>query len=364
MNHSAQTYGGLPGGDGRRALMVGGLLLILAGMLFGDVFAVFILHPNAARIIGSLTAAAGAVASGDADAAAGAIAVMGGLLENRGTKVDAHVHALVLGYLAVILALLQPFVAWSRETRMWLARWFLAAACIMPPSIFAIHYVGLAYSPFPDIGWASLFADASGLVIILVTLAELAGLLAGLTGPRRAQVTATLTLPRLPESRTLLFFGTLMLLAGFVYGMIHAGFLTQEYEARELKRIEEIVTFPARGKEDAARAALTDYAMLQGERGTRIAAHAHINEFGLLALLLAFLQPYVFLRPCWRRRWVKVLVAGALILPLAVASEMRFGLVAGGVADLAGLMVIVAVSAMLFGVLRESGRHDAAGGEG
>ena len=34
-------------------------------------------------------------------------------MEDRGTKVDAHVHMIDAGYLALLLALIQPYVALS-----------------------------------------------------------------------------------------------------------------------------------------------------------------------------------------------------------------------------------------------------------
>src|SRR2546428_466684 len=80
------------------------------------------------------------------------------------------------------------------------------------------------------------------------------------------------------------------------------------------------------------------------------------------AILLSFIQPYVFLRDVWKRRWVVLLLAGALLLPVFVFLELKLGLVAGGIADLGGLMVIVALMGMLVGVLRYSGRIDAQAG--
>jgi hypothetical protein len=90
-----------------------------------------------------------------------------------------------------------------------------------------------------------------------------------------------------------------------------------------------------------------------------IAAHAHIIEFGILAMLLAFIQPWVFLGERWRRRWAIVLLAGSAILPVFVLAEIWWGLVAGGIADTGGLLVIIALTAMLIGVLRHTGRLDA-----
>src|SRR5881275_637195 len=81
-----------------RLLVLGGMALILAGMLLGDIFAAFILHPNADRIGGWLSHAATAVAAQDRQAVAVGFTNLGEALENRGTKVDAHLHIIALGY--------------------------------------------------------------------------------------------------------------------------------------------------------------------------------------------------------------------------------------------------------------------------
>jgi len=52
---------------------------------------------------------------------------------------------------------------------------------------------------------------------------------------------------------------------------------------------------------------------------------------------------------------------GSGILPLFVWLELKLGLIAGGIADVGGLMVVVALIAMLIGVLRYTGRLDAEG---
>lgn len=109
--------------------------------------------------------------------------------------------------------------------------------------------------------------------------------------------------------------------------------------------------------------ALGEYGQLQGDKAVSIAAHAHAIEFGMLAMLLAFFQPYVSLREEWKRRWCWVLLAGSLLLPVCVLLEMKYGLVAGGLADFGGLLAILALLAMWMGILRHSGALDAAGGE-
>jgi hypothetical protein len=101
------------------------------------------------------------------------------------------------------------------------------------------------------------------------------------------------------------------------------------------------------------------YGRLQAEKAVQIAAHSHIIEFGLLAILLSFIQPYVFLTERWKRIWVNVLLAGSVILPVFVLLELKLGLLAGGIADVGGLMVVVALVGMLVGVVRQTGSLDA-----
>src|SRR6266436_5478776 len=90
----------------RRLLVLGGIGLILVGMLFGDIFAVFVLHQNAARVGASLAAAAHAALAGDHAAVLASFQDVGAFLENRGTKVDTHVHMIDFGYLALMLVIL------------------------------------------------------------------------------------------------------------------------------------------------------------------------------------------------------------------------------------------------------------------
>ncbi len=104
---------------------------------------------------------------------------------------------------------------------------------------------------------------------------------------------------------------------------------------------------------------LADYGQLQGDKAVKIAAHAHIIEFGLLAILLAFFQPYVQLSEIWKRRWAALLLLGSLLLPVCVLMEMEYGLLAGGIADIGGLFVILALLAMWIGILRYTGSVDA-----
>jgi hypothetical protein len=344
----------------RRILVFGGIALIAAGMLFGDNFAVFVLHQNGGQTGQALLGAANAVAAQDSSAVKVAFAQIGNLLEDRGTKVDAHVHMIDAGYLALLLALVQPYVALSASSKKILARVFLTGGLLLPVGIFLIHYVGLAYSPFPVIGWASILADSAGALLIIVLLVEGWGLWNYLRDRHAGPVEPELPKDRTWERRVLLSGGTMLVLLGFIYGAWYAAMNLYEHENRESVILKDILD-QAPGR-DLAAASVNAYGLLQAEKAVQIAAHSHIIEFGLLAILLSFVQPFVLLGQRWKRRWVMILLAGSVILPVFVLLELKVGLIAGGIADVGGLMVIAALVGMLVGVLRYTGHLDAEAG--
>ena len=346
----------------RRLLVVGGIALIAGGMLFGDVFAVFVLHQNGGETGARLIEAAQAVAAGDPAGVEAAFSQIGGLLEDHGTKVDAHVHMTGAGYLALLLALVQPYVALSAGSKKFLAKLFLWASVLLPIGIFLIHYIGLAYSPFAVIGWASVLADTAGALLIVVLVAEAWGLWAYFRSRRANPVEPELPQDRTWERRALLAGGTALVLVGFAHGAWYAGVHLYEHESRETTILNAMLDSAAASDAERIRQSADDYDRLQAEKAVNIAAHSHIIEFGLLAMLLSFVQPYVFLRGGQKAFWVKVLLGGSLILPVCVFLEEKFGLVAGAIADVGGLLVILALVAMLVGVVRYTGYLDAASG--
>ena len=346
----------------QRLLVFGGIALIAGGMLFGDIFAVFVLHQNAGRTGEALLAATQAVAAQNPAAVKDAFGRIGDLLEDRGTKVDTHVHMTGAGYLALLLALVQPYVALSASRKKVLAKLFLTGGVLLPVGIFLIHYVGLTYSPLPVIGWASVLADSAGALLIIALIGEAWGLWNYFRSKRGGAVEPELLQDRSWERRTLLAGGTVLVLLGFLHGAWYAGMELYEHEARETKILGAMLDAAAANNIAVAGQSVNDYGRLQAEKAVQIAAHSHFIEFGLLAMLLSFIQPYVFLGERWKRHWVRLLLSGSVILPVFVLMELSVGLVAGGIADVGGLMLIVALVGMLVGVLRYSGSLDAVAG--
>jgi hypothetical protein len=342
----------------QRLLVLGGIALILVGMIFGDIFAVFVLHQNAAHVGAGLREAAEAATAGDTSSVAAHFEDVGAFLENRGTKVDAHVHIIDFGYLALLLAIVQPWVAFTEKAKRRIAWLFLAGAGVLPVGVFLIHYIGLKYSPLRAIGWASIVADLGGVCVLLTTMAYLVGV-------RLHSRSASVTPDTLLDSGTcagqrLLTGGLVLVLLGFAHGAYYAATDLYRHEAADFSILNSMVAGSTSQNRLQVDAALAEYSQLQGDKAVKIAAHAHIIEFGLLAMILAFFQPYVNLSEQWKRRWIFTLLAGSLLLPVGVLFELKFGLVAGGLADAGGMLVIGALLAMWIGIVRYTGKLDAA----
>jgi hypothetical protein len=343
----------------RRLLLLGGIGLVLAGMVCGDIFAVFILHQNAAHVGAGLSAAAHTALAGDAHSIPPIFQNVGSFLENRGTKVDTHVHMIDFGYLALMLALLQPWVRLTEKTKRRWAWMFLLGGGLLPLCVFLIHYVGLAHSPLASIGWASIFADFGGLLVLIATLFFLLGLARHFASAERGAAQDNLLADRNATGRLLLAGGVFLVLIGFLHGSHYAAFDLYRHEALDFNTLQQMTSAAAQGQSAAVENSLAAYGHLQGDKAVKIAAHAHIIEFGLLAMLLAFFQPYVYLSEMWKRRWAWVLLSGSILLPVCVLLELDYGLLAGGLADFGGLLVIVALLAMWIGILRYTGHLDA-----
>jgi hypothetical protein len=347
--------------SGRRLLLLGGIGLILTGMLFGDIFAVFTLHQNAARVGANLAAAAEASLAGNRQVVFANFQKVGAFLENRGTKIDTHVHMIDFGYLALLLAILQPWAAFTERSKEKLAWLFLGGAWLLPIGVYLIHYVGLAHSPLKSIGWASIAADFGGLLVLIATF----GFLLGIWKHFRGKLTSPpdrLLADRSMEGRMLYAGGIALVLLGFFHGAYYAATDLYRHEEQDYSLLAQMSAGAAAGAGVVVDEALAGYGQLQGAKAVNIAAHAHSIEFGLLTIMLAFFQPYVTLRARWKQLWAGVLLVGSLLLPICVLLELKFGLVAGGLADFAGLLIIFALLAMWIGILRYTGELDASTG--
>lgn len=350
--------------DSQRLLAIGGILLVASGMLFGDIFAMFILHPNNARIGEAMYAAAQLIPAGDADGILGHFMAVGGFLENHGTKVDTHSHIIHMGYIALLLAMLQPWVALPAATKRRTAWLFIASATLLPVSIFSIYYVGLAYSPLSHIGWGSIFADFFGALLAVAMLVQLWGLWRHGRGLGESQVRPAYIGSGNGAARALLVGGLLLLVSGFLYGAAYAAWAESGAGNSEVDILKDIVTHAAGSQQALLDADFGAFGQFQMYRAINVAVHTHISEMGILLLLMSFVQGFIQFSDHTRRRWARLAVLSGFGLPIGILLEINFGIIGSILADFFGFTMIVSLMAMLFGLLRHTGTHDAKKGAG
>ncbi|MCI0354577.1 MAG: hypothetical protein L0099_06000 [Acidobacteria bacterium] len=344
----------LPGGrsSAARLLVGGGILLMIAGMLLGEVYAIFISHVGSAQIRQLWVSIADAVGRSDAAAAAAAWDLIEQMLARRGRIVNTHSHIIAFGFLALTLAVLQSALPMDERRRRRLAMLVLSGSLVQPLFVFVRGYAG---------EWAIWISNAGGLLVILGVLGYAAGLRSApnLAETLRAQV---LKLLDSPSSRLLLRTGSALIVAGMAFGLWFAGEFVLELEPRHWQLLESGLA-EMRSDPPAARQTVLAYRGLQSKIAITAAAHSHAIEMGLMAILLAFVQNYVLLSQRWKMRWARVFCTGSALLPVFIFVATKVGLVSAAFADLAGGLALAALFAMLIGLVRYSGAEDARAAE-
>ncbi len=335
-----------------RLLVFGGISLILTGMLLGEVFAIFISHVASAQIrrewIGSMIPA---IEHQDLAAVAAGYNRIEDLLERRGRIMDAHSHMIAYGFLALALALLQPLNKYSERVRRALA------LCIVSGGLTQSVFVFVSYWTTRQArDWALVSSAAGGALVLIGVL----GTLAGLRGtPMRSDFAAETTrLLSSASSQILLKTGAILILIGMVFGFYYAWVFLTRHEPQQIGLLEAGLNAAMSRDSAAATSSITGYRSLQSRIAIVTAAHSHVIEMGIMAMLLAFVQNFVFLSDHWKRRWAILFCVGAAVMPICTYTASILGLVPAGFADAFGMISLIALFAMLCGLVRQTGADE------
>jgi hypothetical protein len=319
-------------------------------MLLGEVFAIFISHVANGEIRERWVEVITAARTGDIDALGAHFSRIETLLDYRGRIMNTHSHVGAFGMLALLFALLQPQLKLAGRTRLCVATCLIAGGFIQTLFVFASHYTG---------PWAFWVSDLGALLVIIAMGGTLAGLLR--TGHIPADDSAANLLGeslQVPAGLLLARGGGLLILIGMVGGLIYAAVFSFQHEPALFRALEALLAaVPDPGAADP-RPLVLEYRGLNSRIAILAAAHSHAIEMGILALLLAPAQGLLLMTEGTRLLWARVFLAGAYLLPFFIFSATLYGLRSAAFADLSGLAVIVALFAMLAGLVRRTGVDD------
>jgi hypothetical protein len=335
-----------------RLLVFGGISLILTGMLLGEVFAIFISHVASAQIRREWTGSMiPAIEQHDLTAVGAGYSRIEELLERRGRIMDTHSHMIAYGFLALALALLQPLIKYSERIRRALAMCIVVGGLTQSVFVFAS-----CWATHLARDWALLFSAAGGALVLLGVLGNLAGLHGTLARSDFAAETSQLLSSA--SSQILLRTGACLILAGMVFGFYYAWVFVTQHEPRQIALLDSALTSALSRDSRGATTSITAYRALQSRIAIVTAAHSHIIEMGIMAVLLAFVQNFVFLSDGWKRKWAVLFCIGGAIMPICTYCASIFGLVLAGFADTFGMLSLIALFAMLCGLVRQTGAEE------
>ncbi len=329
-----------------RILVFAGIALLLVNMLLGEVFAIFISHVANAEIRERWLDVINATTAGKESLLNSAFERIEFLLDRRGRIMNAHSHAGAFGVLALILALLQPLLTYRARTRVYIASLIVAGGIIQPLFIFISSWTGT---------WANYVSHLGALCICIGLLATMLSVFS-MENPLpdlKEQLSALL---KPYSSRLLSSWGALLVLLGMLFGLYYAWVFTTQHEPRQFELLDHMLALTSEpvGVEQL----VNDYRRNNSLIAITTAVHSHAIEMGTIALLLAFIQSFIFYSEKTRMRWACVFLAGAYLLPFFIFNATIYGLKSAALADLAGFIVIVALFAMLFGTVRQTALVD------
>lgn len=335
--------------DASRILALGGIVLIVVGMLVGEIYAIYISHVANGVIRQNWAALPEAVSLGDTELVRTHFAVIEDLAEKRGRTMNAHSHIGAFGLLAIALAFFQSLLSLTDRRKRQLAWLFLSGVVLQIGGVYLSYYVD---------AWILYLSDLGALMLIVVVGWTVAGLPAnrpsvptGLSELVRGQLQ--------PEaSRFLLRAGLLLILLGMAFGLFYAWQLVSDDQPALHASINAAIDRARQHDVDAAKDLIAQFKGLQSKIAITAAAHSHAIEFGLLMVLLAFVQRFVLFGERWRLRWAWVLTTGAYLLPVCVYLATLYGLRAAAFADISGGLVVVGLLAMAVGIVRYTGVVD------
>ncbi len=326
----------------------GGIALVIGGMLLGEVYAIFVSHVANGEVRRNWTAAMQGIAKRDAEGVAANWARIEELQALRGRMMDAHSHITAYGMLALALAVALPAVSYSAKTKAALGTLVLAGGTAHGIFVFLRTYTGSASSWLGDVGG-------------LLLLAGCAGFLAGLLRRSTGKWPDARALASSGSARVFARGGALLVLAGMAFGFYYAWVFVTQHEPGQSAQFVASLEHAVAGQAQQAEASILAYRGLQSKIAITAAAHSHVIEYGMLAILLAFLQPRIFLSERAKRQWAWVFVLAAPVMGLCIFGATVFGLASAGLADLCGVFLLAALFANLVGTARQSGAEDAEG---
>ncbi len=326
-------------GPSERLLIAGGLILVVGGLLAGELFALFLSHTINAELRTAWMDILALSGQGAVDEITTRFEEIRHLATERARAMSLHSHAGPYGLLASGLAIAKSRLGNTGKFALPAAILILAGGLMQSAGFLTLDYESSAV----------LSLSNAGVILLLIGI--------GLYTPGLAQATAQAeTLPRTEEAGGLLMrIGATLVFAGLVFGLFlawrHVFFDEPEIHTILLNLVDAIRS----GEREAANGFYATYKSTQIRMAITAAAHSHAVAFGFIMIIVALLAGHLRLRNTWRNSAFVLIASGGLLLPLFVYLAPRLGYFYALCADSAGALVVLGLLIVLRGLIPQKG---------
>lgn len=320
-------------------LLGGGLVLVVAGLVSGELFALLLSHRLNADLRSAWQEVLAQAGRADAAAVLAQFEEIQRLATERARAMSLHSHFGPYGLLAAGLGLAR--VRLGRAYRFEVPA---ALAILVGGLMQSLSF--LSFDAMADSWWS---VSNGGAAVLLV------GMVLYLPCLRSASASPP-PLPRQGEpGGGLLRIGAALVLFGLLFGLYLAGRHVFFEEPALHAALHDLVGAIVAGDADTAQSRYAVYKSTQIRMAITAAAHSHAVAFGFIMLVVALATAHLQLHARWRSAAFVLIAAGGLLLPVFVYLAPRYGYIFALCADSAGGLVILGLLIVLVGLVPHRG---------
>lgn len=322
-----------------RLLLAGGVALILAGLLSGAAFALFVSHVLNAELRSVWASLIETVARGGTHEITPAVERLREIAIARGRAMSFHSHIGSYGLLAAMIALAQRSVLGNARQGLIAPALILSGGVLQAAGMYAQAWRAAYAVSISDLGTALLGAG------IALTLFRLLRSSADATqaSPERANTFSV--------DQVLLRAGAALVCMGLLLGMYVAWRHIYFEQPALASSFAEMLRALEVGDVRTASAEFIRYKTIQARIDITAASHSHAVFFGFVLLVIAFTLRSLTLWRGFTQATRVLALAGAFLLPICVFLAPRISMRFAVGANIGGALVVSALTIVLIGLL-------------
>jgi hypothetical protein len=318
-----------------RLLLGGGLILVVAGLVTGELFALLLSHTINADLRAAWQDVLTLAGKADIEVVGLRFDEIHRLATERARAMSLHSHFGPYGLLAAALALFKTRLGAPGPYDLPATIFILAGGLLQSVGFLSLDYGATAW----------LTASNAGVVMLVLGIAlYIPGLL-----PASSQVAAV---PRFGEAGgRLLRSGVVLVFLGLVFGLFLAWRHVFFEEPALHRALRDLIGSIDAGDEETALSLYATYKSSQVRMAITAASHSHAVAFGFIMIVAALATEHLRLTRGWRNTSYLLIAVGGLLLPVFVYLAPRYGYVFALCADSAGGLVILGLLIVLIGLI-------------